>query len=164
MRHLLHFGLFALALTGVSQASADDNADSDWKRRRGSKVTVTAQVGPRHTLPVRAKVEHRRAPYDSRWTSHERARAYATARQNLHEQERDLERIVRISERWDRATAHHNPHAQRNVERRLDAWLREEIHESRVQPYNDRYRRRLREIRRELEASNGYFAYGRGDG
>jgi len=146
MRNLLHFGLFALALTTVTQASADD--DSDY--RRGKKVIVTYDDGRRQVRPVRASFDPPRAVYDQRRTFHNPRNAMHVARQDYFDQREDLEQIVRISERWGRATAERNADAQWRVNRRLDAWLEREIRESVREPRGQRYQQRLRSLRGEL--------------
>lgn len=172
MRHLLHIGLFALALTAVSQASADD--DSDYER--GERVIVVRNQGPPKARPVRASFEppprvyesrrarHQlpRAIYDPRRVYEHRARELAAARENLHDQERDLEQIVRIANRWDQANANNNPYALRKIERRLDDWMEREIIESRHDPRDRSYVDRLRKLRRELAANEGWYGHGRG--
>ncbi len=146
MRNLLHFGLFALALTTVTQASADD--DSDY--RRGKKVVVTYDNGPRQVRPVRASFDSPRAVYDQRRTFNNPRNATRVARQDYFDQREDLEQIVRISERWERVTSERNPDAQWKVNRRLDAWLEREIRESVREPRGQRYQQRLRSLRDEL--------------
>lgn len=174
MRHLLHIGLFALALTAVSQASADD--DSDYER--GERVIVVRSKGPQKARPVRATFEPPRRVYESRRGQPQppralrdprrafehRAHELAAARQNLHDQQRDLEQIVRIANRWDQASASNNPHALRKVERRLDDWIEREIVESRHDPRDQNYVHRLRKLRRELAATERWYGHGRGHG
>jgi len=143
MRNLLHFGLFALALTTVTQASADD--DSDY--RRGKKVIVTYDDGPRQVRPVRASFDSRRAVYDQRRTFNNPRNATRVARQDYFDQREDLEQIVRISESWQRATSKRNTDVQWKVNRRLDAWLEREIRESVREPHGQRYQQRLRSLR-----------------
>jgi len=146
MRNLLHIGLFALALTTVTQASADD--DSDY--RRGKKVVVTYDGGPRQVRPARVSVVRSRAVYDQRRTFHTTANGMHVARQDYFDQREDLEQIVRISERWERATAERNSEAQWKVNRRLDAWLDREIRESVREPRGQHYQQRIRSLRDEL--------------
>jgi len=146
MRNLLHVGLFALALTTVTQASADD--DSDY--RRGKKVVVTYDNGPRQVRPVRASFDPPRAVYDQRRTFHNPRNVMHIARQDYFDQREDLEQIVRINERWERATAMRNLDAQWKVNRRLDAWLEREMRESVREPHGQRYQQRLRSLRDEL--------------
>ena len=146
MRNLLHIGLFALALTTVTQASADD--DSDY--RRGKKVIVTYDDGPRQVRPVRASFDPPRAVYDQRRTFHNPRNAMHVARQDYFDQREDLEQIVRISQRWERATATRNADAQWKVNRRLDAWLEREIRESVREPHSQRYSQKLRMLSNEL--------------
>lgn len=174
MRHLLHIGLFALALTPLSQASADD--DSDYGR--DERVIVVRSKGPQKARPVRATFEppprvyesrrgHHQPPraiYDPRHVFQHRAHELAAARQNLHDQQRDLEQIVRIASRWDQASANNNPHALRKVERRLDDWIEREIVESRHDPRDQSYVHRLRKLRRELAATERSYGYGHGYG
>lgn len=146
MRNLLHIGLFALALTTVTQASADD--DSDY--RRGKKVIVTYDDGPRQVRPVRVRVAPSPVVYDQRRTFHNPRNAMHVARRDYFDQREDLEQIVRISERWERATAERNADAQWKVNRRLDAWLEREIRESVREPRGQRYQQRIRSLRDEL--------------
>jgi hypothetical protein len=72
------------------------------------------------------------------------------ARRAYFDQRQDLEQIVQIAERWDQAIANRNPHAQRNVDRRLDAWLEREIRESVAEPHNHRYTQQVRALSDEL--------------
>lgn len=146
MRNLLHFGLFALALTAVTQAKADDDSDS----RRGKKVIVTYDDGPRQVRPVRASFDPSRVVYDQRRTFYNPRNSMHVARQDYFDQRDDLEQIVRISERWERVTAERNPDAQWKVNRRLDAWLEREIRESARDPRAQRYQQRIRSLRDEL--------------
>ncbi len=146
MRYLLHIGLFVLALTAVTQASADDDSDS----RRGKKVIVTYDDAPRQVRPVRTSFEPSRAVYDQRRTVHHTPQATHFARRAYSDQREDLEQIVRISERWQQATARRNVDAQWKVNRRLDAWLEGEIRESVRDPGNQRYSQRVRLLRNEL--------------
>ena len=176
MRHLLHLGLFALALTVVSVASADDDSDSDSDYERDARVIVVRNKGPHKSRPVRRDIDPSPVVYHSPYAPHHpgrradyprhvyyhRSYELAAARQNVREQEQDLERIVRIANRWNQATANRNPHAQRKAELRLDSWIEREIIESRHEPYDKNYVRRLRTLRRELNASDGWYAYGRG--
>ncbi|NNE20273.1 MAG: hypothetical protein HKN10_17525 [Myxococcales bacterium] len=148
MRNLLHFGLFALALTAVTQASADD--DSDY--RRGKKVIVTYDDGPRQVRPARASFESPRVVYDQRRTFHNPRNATHVARRDYFDQREDLEQIVRISQRWERATANRNADARWNVNRRLDAWLEREIRESVGEPRSQRYAQKLRMLSNQLAA------------
>jgi hypothetical protein len=136
MRHLLHFGLFVVALTAVTQADAQD-------RRRGDRQTTVYTSS--------------RPAYDAR-------RAYFDQRQ-------DFEQIVRITERWEEATARRDRHAQSKVNRRLDAWLEREIRESVREPRNHGYTRRVRVLSDELamlerhrRKGNGHNGYGHGRG
>jgi hypothetical protein len=148
MRNLLHFGLFALALATVTQASADD--DSDY--RRGKKVVVRYDDGPRQVRAVRATFDPPRAVYDQRRTFHHTAGSMNVARQDYIDERKDLEQILRISERWDQATAAQNLDAQSKVNRRLDAWLDREIRESIDEPRSQRYSQELRMLGNELAA------------
>ena len=146
MRHLLHFGIFVLALGAVTQADAQD-------RRRGDRhatVVIAAGVGPRAVRPVRSSVEPRRAVYDSRRTIHQPSRAAYDARRRYFDQRQDLEQIVRIAERWEQAAANRDRHAQWKVDRRLDAWLEREIRESIREPHYHRYTQRVRLLSDEL--------------
>ena len=146
MRYLLHIGLFAVALTAVTQADAQD-------RRRGDReTTVVIATGSRTQLvrPVRASVYPPRAVYDQRRSIHNTPRAMLVARRAYSEQREDLEQIVRISQRWEQATAERNRDVQWKVNRRLDAWLEREIRESIREPHNQRYTQRVRLLSDEL--------------
>ena len=146
MRHLLHFGLFVVALTAVTQADAQD-------RRRGDRqttVVIATGAGSRAVRPVRASVEPPRAIYDSRRTVYTSSRPAYDARRAYFDQRQDLEQIVRITERWEQATARRDRHAQSKVDRRLDAWLEREIRESVREPHNHRYTQRVRVLSDEL--------------
>lgn len=158
MRYLLHIGLFALALTAGTQASADD--DSDY--RRGKKVIVTYDDGPRQVRPVRTRVEQSRAVYDQRRTFNHTPEATHFARRAYFDQREDLAQIVRISERWERATAERNFDAQWKLNRRLDGWLEREIRESIREPGNQRYTYRVRQLRSELVWLERSRHHGRG--
>ena len=146
MRYLLHIGLFAFALTAVTRANADD--DSDY--RRGKKVIVTYDDAPRQVRPVRTSFEPSRAVYDQRRTVHHTPQATHFARRAYFDQREDLEQIVRISERWEQATARRNVDAQWKVNRRLDAWLEREIRESVREPRGQHYQQRILSLRDEL--------------
>ncbi len=158
MRYLLHIGLFAFALTAVTQASADDDSDS----RRGKKVIVNYDDAPRQVRPVRTSFEPSRAVYDQRRTFHHTPKATHFARRAYFDQREDLEQIVRISERWEQATARRNADAQGKVNRRLDAWLEREIRESVRKPGNQRYSQRVRLVRNELVSLERSRYRGRG--
>jgi hypothetical protein len=158
MRYLLHIGLFALALTVVTQASADDDRDY----RRGKKVIVTYDEAPRDARPVRTSLEPSGAVYDQRRTFHHTPNATHFARRAYFDQREDFEQIVRISERWEQATAHRNADAQWKVNRRLDAWLEREIRESVREPGNQRYAYRVRLLRNELVSLERSRPRGRG--
>lgn len=158
MRNLLHFGLFALALTVVGQASADDDRDY----RRGKKVVVTYDDAPRRVAPVRTRFEPSRAVYDQRRTFHPAPKVTHFARRAYFDQQEDLEQIVRISKRWERAIATRNPDAQWKVNRRLDAWLEREIRESMREPGNQRHAHRIRLLRNELASLERTRFYRRG--
>jgi len=146
MRHLLHFGLFALVLTAVTRADAQDRRHGD----RHTTVVIAAGGGPRVVRPVRASYDPPRAVYDSRRTVHKPSAATHDARRAYFEQREDLEQIVRITERWKQATANRDRHAQGKVDRRLDAWLEREIRESTREPHNHRYTQHVRMLRDEL--------------
>lgn len=146
MRSLLHIGLFALALTTVTQASADDDRD----QRRHKKVVVTYDDAPRHVRTVRASHDPPRAVYDSRRVSHRAPKAMHLARRRYTDQREDLERITRIAERWHTATANRNGEAQWKINRRLDAWLDAEVRESVAEPGAHRYTQKVRVLSHEL--------------
>jgi hypothetical protein len=158
MRNLLYFGLFALALTVVGEASADDYRDY----RRGKKVIVARGDAPSRVLPVRTSFDPSRTVYDQRRTFHHTPQAAHFARRAYADQQEDLAQIVRISERWQRATATRNPDAQWKVNRRLDAWLEREIRESMREPGNQRYTHRIRLLRNELASLERTRLYRRG--
>ena len=155
MRHLLHFGLFVLALAAVTRADAQD-------RRRGDRqvtVVVDSRTGSRL---VRARAEPQRAVYDSRRVIYAPSRPVYDARRAYFDQRTDLEQIVRISERWEQASARRDRHAEANVDRRLDAWLEREIRESIAEPYNRRYTQRVRQLSGELATLERRGHHGRG--
>ncbi|UCF46303.1 MAG: hypothetical protein JSU89_03715 [Myxococcales bacterium] len=163
MRHLLHFGLFVLALTAVTRADAQDRRHGD----RHTTVVIAAGSGPRVVRPVRASYDPPRAVYDSRRTVQRPSAATHDARRAYFEQRHDLDQIVRITERWKQATANRDRHAQWKVDRRLDAWLEREIRESTREPYNHRYAQHVRMLRDELAIlerrthhSHGYHSRG----
>lgn len=158
MRYLLHIGLFALALSSVAQASADD--DSDY--RRGKKVVVAYETGPRQVRPVRASHAPARVIYDQRRTFTRTPKTMHVARRAYFDQRKDLEQIVKISERWDQATANRNREAQWKVNRRLDAWLEREIRESVREPRSRHYTERVRGLSHELAKLERRRHYSRG--
>jgi hypothetical protein len=80
------------------------------------------------------------------------------ARRDYFDQREDLEQIVRISQRWEQATANRNRDAEWKVNRRLDAWLEREVRESR----NHRYTQRVRSLSHELAALEQRRHYTRG--
>ena len=156
MRHLLHFGIFVLALAAVTQADAQD------RRRavRHATVVIAAEPGPRVVRPPRAI-------YDSRRTVHRQPRPTYDVRRAYFDQRQDLEQIIRIAERWEQATANRDRHAQWKVDRRLDAWLAREIRESIREPHNHHYTHRVRLLGDELamlerRKSRGHGYYDRG--
>ena len=167
MRHLLHFGLFVVALTAVTQADAQD-------RRRGDRqttVVIATGAGVRGVRPVRASVKPPRAIYDSRRKVYTSSRLAYDARRAYFDQRQDLEQIVRITERWEEATARRDRHAQSKVDRRLDAWLEREIRESVREPHRHGYARRVRALSDELarlerhgRKGNGRNGHGHGYG
>jgi hypothetical protein len=146
MRNLLHFGLFALALTAVTQASAQDTRRGD----RHTTVVIAPGGAPRSVRPVRASFEPPRAVYDSRRTFPVSSRATHDARRAYLDQQQDLQQIVAIAKRWEWATASRDRHAQWKVDQRLDAWLTREIRESAREPHNHRYAYRVRALNEEL--------------
>jgi hypothetical protein len=162
MRHLLHFGIFVLGLAAVTQADAQD-------RRRGDRHTtvVIAAEGVRAARPVRASVPPTRVTYDSRRPVRPPSRPIYDGRRAYFDQRQDLEQIVSIAQRWERATANHNRQAQANVDRRLDAWLDREIRESSRERYNYGYTQRVRHLSDELTVlehrkHKGHGHHGRG--
>jgi hypothetical protein len=163
MRHLLHFGIFVLALAAVTQADAQDRRHGD----RHTTVVIDAEGSSRVARPVRASVAPTRVIYDSRRTIHPPSRPIYDGRRAYFDQRQDLEQIVGIAERWERATASHNRHAQENVDRRLDAWLEREIRESSRERYNSGYAQRVRLLsdelaRLEYRKHSGHGYQGRG--
>ena len=158
MRNLLHFGVFALALTVVGQASADDDRDY----RRGKKVMVTYDDAPHRAAPVRTGFEPSRVVYDQRRTFRPTPNVTHFARRAYFDQQKDLEQIVRIRERWERAIATRNPDLRWKVNRRLDAWLEREIRESMREVGNQRYAHRIRLLRNELASLERTRLYRRG--
>jgi hypothetical protein len=158
MRNLLHFGLFALALTAVTQADAQDRRHGD----RHTTVVIAPGGGPRVVQPVRAGFDPPRAVYDSRRTIHKPSHAAYDTRRAYFDQREDLEQIVRIAERWEHATATRDRHAQSKVDRRLDAWLDREIRESVREPHNYRYTQRVRVLSDELATLERRDHQGRG--
>jgi hypothetical protein len=158
MRNLLHFGLFALALTAVTQADAQDRRHGD----RHTTVVIAPGGGPRVVQPVRASFDPPRAVYDSRRTIHKPSHAAYDTRRAYFDQRQDLEQIVRIAERWEHATANRDRHAQSKVDRRLDAWLEREIRESVREPHNYRYAQRVRVLSDELAMLERRGHQGRG--
>jgi hypothetical protein len=146
MRYLLHFGLFVVALTAVTQADAQDRRRVD----RRTTVVIAPDVRPRVVRPVRASVARPRAIYDARRVVYEPSRPVYDTRRAYFDQRQDLEQIVQIAEGWEQATANRSPHAQWKVDRRLDAWLEREIRESIREPSNHRYTERVRILSDEL--------------
>jgi hypothetical protein len=80
----------------------------------------------------------------------------------VYEQQRHHDEIVRITDRWTRATQDGNPRARRNAEGRAEAWIDREIEKSNQKPDHGRYVQRLHSLRRELRASRGPYVSGRG--
>ena len=158
MRNLLHFGLFVLALTAVTQADAQDRRHVD----RHTTVVIAASGGPRVVRPVRASVEPSRAVYDSRRTVYTSSRVMHDARRAYFDERQDLEQIVSIANQWERATANRNRHAQSKADRRLDVWLHREIRESVREPYNHRYTQRVRVLSDQLVKLERRGQHGRG--
>ena len=137
MRQLLHFGLFALALTVVTEADAQDRQHTN----RPTTVVVARGGGPQL---VRA--------------------ALVDPGRDYHNQRQDLAQIVAISNQWERATANRDWYTQSVADRRLNAWLEREIRESSRELYNDRYAYRLTVLRHELALLERQASYGRGHG
>jgi hypothetical protein len=158
MRQLLHFGLFVLALTAVTRADAQDKRRVD----RHTTVVISPGGGPRYVQPVRASFDAPRAVYDSRRTFPEYSRATYYARRAYFDQQQDLQQIVTIANRWERATASGDRHAQWKVDQRLDAWLAREIHESSREHHSHRYAQRVRLLRDELALLERRLYDGRG--
>jgi hypothetical protein len=158
MRNLLHFGLFALALTAVTQADAQERRHGD----RHTTVVIAPGGGPRVVQPVRASFDPPHAVYDSRRTIHKPSHTAYDTRRAYFDQREDLEQIVRIAERWEHATANRDRHAQSKVDRRLDAWLEREIRESVREPHNYRHTQRVRVLSDELATLERRDHQGRG--
>ena len=139
MRHLLHFGLFALTLTAVTQAGAQDT------RHGGARlaIEVAAYRGPRRAQPVRPSVRYDR--HNASLDAH-----------------RDLAEIVSIARRWERATAHHDRQAELIADRQLDAWLEREIRESIRRPYAHQHGASVRALSNELALLEQRAHRGRG--
>jgi len=146
MRYLFHFGLFAMGLTLVTPAGAQERRHRD----RHTTVVSGLEAGSRVVRPVRASFEPPRAVYDSRRAIHTSSTAKHDARRAYFDERQDLEQITRIAERWEQATANRDRHAQSRVDRRLDAWLEREIRESIREPRNQRYTHRVRALSDEL--------------
>ena len=146
MRHLLHIGLFALALVAVTQADAQDRRRGD----RDTTVVIAARSGPHVVRPVRSSFDPSRSVYDQRRTISKTPKAIHVSGRAYAEQREDLEQIVRISQRWEQATAERNRDAEWKVNRRLDAWLEREIRESVREPRGEYYSQRVRVLRNEL--------------
>ena len=102
--------------------------------------------------------------YEYEWKKgrHHPHRGMVEARRDLYDQKRDHEEILRIADRWQRATYERNPHAQRNAERRANAWIEREIHESSRKRDHGRYVHRLHSLRRQLRVSYAWYGHGRG--
>ena len=158
MRYLLHFGLFTVALTAVTQADAQDRRVRD----RQTTVVIATGGGPRVVRPVRASVEPSRAVYDSRRTVYKSSRPAYDTRRAYFDQRQDLEQIVRIAERWEQAAANRDRYLQSKVDRRLDAWLEREIRESIREPHNQHYTHRVRVLSGELARLERRGHQGRG--
>jgi hypothetical protein len=110
-------------------------------------VVIAPGSGPRYVQPVRASFEPPRAVYDSRRTFPESSRTTYYARRAYFDQRQDLQQIVAIANRWERAIASGDRHAQWKVDQRLDAWLAREIRESSREQHSHRYTQRVRLLR-----------------
>jgi hypothetical protein len=158
MRALFHLGLFALALMAVGRASADNGG------RRGERrttIVIAPHTGHGSARPVRAPVEPTPPRYDYRRVRPQRSQVILEARRALYDAQRDHQEIVRIVDRWTRATHYRDPHAQRAAERRAHAWIQIEIEESSARPDNRRYVHRLHALRRQLLVAHPGHGYGR---
>ncbi len=156
MRALLQVGIFALALTAVTQASADE------QNRRGERrttIVIAPQTGHRAARPVTVAPAPRRHDYVR--ARRQPSRGMVEARREVYDARRDHEEIARIADRWTRATHERNPNAQRNAERRIHAWIEHEIEESSRKAHKGRYVYRLHSLRRELRAAHGWQTRGR---
>jgi hypothetical protein len=164
MRHLLHFGLFAVVLAATAQASADDDSDD----RRETRVVIARDHGPRHVRTVRVDTPPARVVYDSRRPYPPYRRATHDPRRDYQNQRQDLAQIRSIAKRWERAVSYGDYPRIRTADARLDAWLDREIRESTRDPYGDRYTQPLRAISDQLaylEKRDGRgHAYGHGRG
>ncbi len=158
MRYLLHIGLFALALGAVTQADAQQSRRGD----RQTTVVIAGGGGPRTVHPVRASFDPPRAIYAQPRTFNHTPKAIQASRRDYFDQRQDLDQILRISERWERATAERNRDAEWNANRSLDAWLEREIRESAREPVNQRYTDRLRLLSSELASLERSRHHGRG--
>jgi len=158
MRALIHLGLFALALTTLGQASADD---SGRRGERRTTIVIAPQTNHRTARPVRVPVEPMPPRYDYRRARPQRSQGILEARRAFYNEQRDHEEIVRIVDRWTRATRYRDPHAQRAEERRAHAWIQSEIEESSARPDNGRYVHRLNALRRQLLVARPGHGYGR---
>ena len=158
MRALIHLGLFALALTAVGQASADEGG------RRGERRTAIV-IAPQTSHPsarsARAPVNPMPPRYDYRRARPQRSQGILEVRREFYDEQRDHDEIVRIVDRWTRANRHRDPHAQRAAERRAHAWIQSEIEESSARPNNGRYVHRLHALRRQLLVAYPGYGYGR---
>ncbi|MGB5312970.1 MAG: hypothetical protein WBN38_12955 [Polyangiales bacterium] len=158
MRALIHPALFALALTAVGQASADDGGR---RRERRTTIVIAPQTHHPSARPVRAPVDPMPPRYDYRRARSQRSQGILEARREFYNQQRDHDEIVRIADRWTRAMRYRDPHAQRNEERRAYAWIQREIQESSGRPDNGRYVHRLHALRRQLLVAYPGHGYGR---
>lgn len=153
MSIVIKIALFALALTAVNQADAQDG-------RRGRRST-TVVVAPRAVRT--APVQRDRHPGFHHGSGAYRvpSRSAVAARRELFDERRDHAAVVDLAARWRNAAVRRNPHAQRQLERQLTAWIHREIFESSRMGHDMRYAHRLRVLRRDLAAPHrgrGYAA------
>lgn len=175
MRYLVHLGLFFGALVAVTSAEAQPN------RRADREVTL---VVARHGHPKHHNSKHDEyGKYDKHHNSkhdkygkydkhHNNKHAYRVPRgrayghykpepeYRLHDERRDLRQIVNISRAWRRAVVTRDHYGQAMTDRRLEAWLDRELYDARRDHHDHHYVRRLRELRRELDALNWHFHSG----
>jgi hypothetical protein len=78
--------------------------------------------------------------HDSRRTVSRPSPAAYELRRAYYEEREELQQIIGISERWERATASRDREAQWIADRQITAWLEREIRESARDPYTQRFR------------------------
>lgn len=155
MRSLLSLSVFALALSTVAAAGAQD------RRRQARAKTVVVDTGPRHRTVQTVRVAHAQR-YATPWhvRHYHSDRVLRDARHELFDARRDYERILRIRRRWHDATALRDPHARREAERRATRWIDAELTESYERGHRQRRSQRLHGLRRELDAPRRWNRFG----